>query len=361
MPMRVFVGSCEKKLPMPVVGRLIFSETIDSLSGNEAFLAIVREKYAEEAFDDPRIVGVIRLSEDGRPAPISAHPSITLSSLSEDCTGRIALLDTLSETLFVSPDITTVNRYTPLLSSSKDDRCDSDPTLPDGRMIKVMPHMTAPPILGSRWQGCLLDIAPFSFREDDLEELLFESYRDAAERNLGHSLAVLIDSDIHLTDRLRALMRASVFGELSLLLRGVLTESELICALDVFCRAFCELEIDGREFNGYLPRGLLIDTPYMLKKASELGGVDILVYDAESLARLFCGYRKTIPKEIFAQLAADICKTVGLCKGISHRVILGSATADPEFCRELSEHGIVEYFAPEGMTDNVREIFYRLT
>ncbi len=358
MPMRVFMGKCESRSTSPVVGRLIPAEQMNSLSGNEAFLAVIRNSKDADISYDTRIVGVVDISDAGREAASPLCPTIKLPSLPEDCRGRIALLDTVSETLFVSPDIYTVNKYTRQLTSKDERHHELDLTLPDGKRIKIIKRADKASKINSKGQGFLF--CPPKAMGDMSEDSLYESYRDAAERAMGLPVTVLAPADEQLSDRLKAILRGAVFGDLSLLFCGILTETELLCTLESFCRAFCELETEGREFNGYLSRGLLVDTPYLFSCSSELGSVDFIAYDAERLARLMSGDRKKVPKELLGRLGEDICRKANKHRELAHSAILGSHSATPELCQRLMESGITKYFVPEDMTETVAEIFYRL-
>ncbi len=360
IPMRIFSGKCARKEAEPIVGRLIFEESIDRFSGSEAFFAVMRGEGELSIPDDTRIVGVVRLSERGTKKPELPYPVITLCALPEECEGKIALLDTSAETLFVSPDIFTVNRYTTLPTLKNPPRRGLPLTLPNGKNVKIMEAVKSVSEISDRGCGYLLDMPANTFKTACSEEQLYEAYRDAAELAVGRSVTVIADTDKYASDRLRAIMRGAVFGNISLAFRGILTEAELRRALEHFCKSFCELETEGREFNGYIKRGLMIDTPYLLRIAPHLIGVDFLIYDTGKLIRFISGERKKAPAEITDRLLEDICHIIDTRGELFHPVILTKATATPDFCQRLIEHGITDYYATTDMIEGVTEIFWRI-
>ena len=361
VPMRVFSGKCAKKVRQPIVGRLVFEESIDSFSGSEAFFAVLRGDREPDIPHDTRIVGVVRLSEDGGKKYELPCPVITLCALPEEYDGKIALLDTCAETLFVSPDIFTVNRYTALLASKNPPRRGLPIILRNGKEIKIMEAVRSVSEISDRGSGYLLDMPAYTFGTACKDEELYEIYRDAAELSVGRSVTIIADTDKCLSDRLRAVMRGAVFGNISLCFRGILTEAELKDALDCFCKAFCELEIEGREFNGYIKRGLMIDTPYLLRIAPYLRGVDFFIYDTKRLIYLMSGERKKAPAEITAGLLGDICSVINLRGELCHSVVLGRATATSDFCQRLGDCEITDYFAPTDIIESVIRVFEGIT
>ena len=359
--MRIFNGKCSKKETRPIVGRLIFEENIDSFSGNEGFFAVIRKKGEPTIPSDTRIVGVIWLTDDTAKRSRLPYPIMTLCELPADCAGKIALLDTSAETLFVSPDIFTVNRYTALPTSKNHPRRGLPLTLPNGRRIKIMEAVSSISEISDRGSGYLLDMPASTFRSACSEEQLYEAYRDVAELAVGRSVTVIADTDKYASDRLRAIMRGAVFGNISLAFRGILTEAELRRALERFCKSFCELETEGREFNGYIKRGLIIDTPYLLQIAPQLCGVDFFIYDTDRLVRLLSGERKKAPAEITDRLLDDIRSVIDNRGALCHAAFLGKNTATVAFFQQLSSYGITDCFASDDVIETVTEAFGEIT
>ena len=345
-PMKIFLGKCAKRnmQSAPVIGRLIFEEKIDSFSGNEALLAIVDGSYGGYAAYDGRTVGMVCISDKMGDTSdrMPQYPCITLSELPRDCNGKIALLDPKTQRLYVSPDIVTVNRYTALFTPS----CNTDGKichrLSDGKkiLISVIPDDISD--LSFDADGFILNPFGCSTNEEDL----YSIYTDIAECAVGQAVEISLSVKNDLECSIRALLRSAVWGEVSLLFSDVLTEDGLTKALDGFHKVFCELEAEGREFNGYIQRGLRIDSPYLFSRASDLCGVDTFVYDAEGLAVSLGGNRQKLPRELTDSLCLDIRKLSEKRRDVKHSVILGNNTLTEPFCRGLIDSGISSYAVP---------------
>ena len=351
--MRILFGSCPKRdgINSPVVGRLVPDSSIEDFNGNEAILSVIYDLQSSVATNDIRTVGVVRVSEDCRDGVYELScPSITLSELPKECEGKIALLDPTAQKLYVSPDIVTVNRYTPLLCAS----CGTDVRhplfLPNGKRVSISVISEDVHQLQNGADGCFILPATLQKSEDEL----FLLYRDIAEKAVGHPITVALSADEYLTTCLRALMRGAVWGEISLSFCDILTEEELKVALDRFHKAFCELEAEGREFNGYLLRTMIIDTPYLLFSADSLFGIDGFVYDAERLAALLSGERQQLPFELFETLISHMLRLTDSRPQLRHTVILGERTLNSKFCQALLDCGISDYAV---LQDNFEELY----
>ena len=54
-------------------------------------------------------------------------------------------------------------------------------------------------------------------------------------------------------------------------------------------RAFRELLEENHEFNGFIPKGILVDTPFALLSKIPTEGFDFLCYDVEKISVLMAG------------------------------------------------------------------------
>lgn len=344
---QIIFGKCKRRVfsDSPVIGRLISDRELDSFNGTEALLAIINGMDSTPC-EDSRTVGVVRVSNEACADGELPCPSITVSELPPDCHGRIALLDPDGEKLFVSPDITTVNRYVPMLYRGDD-------TLPsvifrNGKELRLSILCNQSHKISS---GILVTKLP-----EKGEEELYRYFSDIAESSVGKGSSVLLSASELSHSVLRALLRGAVWGELSLLLGGILTSDGLTAALSEFCRVFCELETEGREFNGYLQRGLYIDSPYLLSRAEKLCGIDTFVYDTERLAALMSGVNNNIPEELLSDLLEKIRSTVSHRPDVSHGATVGKATLSSPFCHALADCGITHFITPPELIRNLYEI-----
>ena len=86
-----------------------------------------------------------------------------------------------------------------------------------------------------------------------------------------------------------ALFRAAVYGEISIMLSGFCSPCEIESANALLHSVFCELEAEGREINGCVAHGLLIDAPIWLTERQRLGRCDFLCFDFDLLTSRLLG------------------------------------------------------------------------
>ena len=116
--------------------------------------------------------------------------------------------------------------------------------------------------------------------EKNVEEELYEKLCKLAEEAPERKLLVLVRSEAEI----KAAYRAAVYGKISLLFGEIFTEEEAERAKEKANRAFCELIEEKREFNGFIPKGILIDTPLALLSKISPQGFDFFCYDTEKIA-----------------------------------------------------------------------------
>ena len=123
----------------------------------------------------------------------------------------------------------------------------------------------------------------------NVEELFYERCRSLLEGAIGGSVTVRIPFDrrqeelVIFRSMLCGVFRAAVYGCVSVMVCGCVTRTDLVRVRQEFARAFCDLERDGREFNGYIARGLLIESPVLLLSSQIAEGMDFLCFDAQKL------------------------------------------------------------------------------
>ena len=182
----------------------------------------------------------------------------------------------------------------------------------------------------------------------NFEEALFEAYRDVAERAFGVPITVIAEYDVFFAERIRAILRGAVYGHFSLLIRGILCETDLKNALLEINRVFCELETDGREFNGYIQRGLCIDSPMLLRQNVSTEGIDLCVIDAERLISLMTNNSERTEPYVLSLVADEIKEAVCRWRKADLFAILGKYSASKDFFRQLTDCGIYSFFVSKG-------------
>ena len=194
-------------------------------------------------------------------------------------------------------------------------------------------------------RGSFLCDIPIPMGDDgEYEESLYELYRDIAESAPGLGITVSVDTDRRLAARLRALMRASVYGRFSLLFRGILSPNELQDSLREYSKAFCELEADGREFNGYISRGICVDTPSLLLRIPACDCIDFCAFDIDRLFRLMTGGADTLDGDTVRSTAKYIYEFKRSAPRLKYSAILGEQTANAVFFNELLNMGITRFY-----------------
>jgi hypothetical protein len=216
------------------------------------------------------VVGVVTIgTEDDFFLLRLSCPALRISCLDPSFEGRVAILDSLTGTLFVCPDLETLGRYAAARGEVAEicrplwyRRGRTDGRVDDGAD-------------GWLWQE----------GDEEDEERLFARYRALAEAHpdLPQTVCVSFGDSLRLYRQIRAVYRGAVFGSFSLLFSGISTYGEWTACRRLCHEAFCDLESEGREFNGYLPRGFLLDRGLSLLESWEEGGPDFVCVDAEAL------------------------------------------------------------------------------
>ena len=106
------------------------------------------------------------------------------------------------------------------------------------------------------------------------------------------------------------LFRAALYGSFAITLSDFDCESELSVAMHLLHKSFCMLEAEGREFNGYLPRGLTLSSPLWLMRPCPVTNPDFIILDLDTLltslftlsANEIIKKEKVLKKELFSIL-----------------------------------------------------------
>ena len=198
-------------------------------------------------------------------------------TLSKDCKNKVVLLDTERGILALDPSIETLNFY----SNEKSKRASNNFPCEQGRFLK-------------------------SFNEDirrlDFEHFLvfgdsacdggsfFESAVSLWERRCPESLTIALrapdyseSSARDFSERVEELFKASLYGSFALAISDFYCEEELERALKLLHKAFCNLEVEGREFNGYIPRGVVFSSPLWLCRPCPVTNPDFIILDLDRL------------------------------------------------------------------------------
>lgn len=352
--MRTFVGTCHTFSDQPVAGRIVFFKN-GALPEEDACLIVADSLSDTSVWESKNVVGVIQVgtaqlleTTEAPPCPV-----LTLPDLPEECDGKIALLDPASGVLFVSPDIGVFNRLIPRLSAS---RPDSPLTLPNGNHLRLGTIFTPRTCLPPFDPECML-LLPDTGEE---EELLYERYRDLAERVIGLPLTVILpyartssDGD-EFRHHVRALFRAAVYGNFSLLIKGILTQQELGFCFSELHRIADELKQDRREHNERIPRGILLDIP-LLFHWTNWTGIDFLCLDLDHLWDLFTGYSPRSDWETRCAFLQALCDSHAHQSNLSTSLITNRLSCFPLLSSLCDDWSISNCYVPPHLLNTAQE------
>ena len=85
-----------------------------------------------------------------------------------------------------------------------------------------------------------------------------------------------------------ALFCAALYGDLSVMIKDFFTDADISYAFSLMHSVFCRLQQEGREFNGYVKKGLLISSPAFLLRRAKLHHPDFICFELDTLlCRIF--------------------------------------------------------------------------
>ncbi len=262
------------------------------------------------------------LSKTGIPYLIIKEP------FSEEYAGKVALLDTERDLLIIDPCIDTLNDY-----------AQQKKTL--GRAAELLAAERGM-IVGKKRGGAL--ITPEG--DGDIYDFLVSAAERFCPRPITVSLKVpAASSEEIFCDRAEALMRAAVYGNFSLCLEGYRGADDISSALSLLGRVFCSLSKEGREFNGYLRRGILIDAPLWLSSPSPLAKSDFICYDLDRLTSRLLGCKIEDARVVDASSSALIkvwSSYFSRYAPACHLQAKSKLLTDSAFFREWSELASIE-------------------
>lgn len=207
---------------------------------------------------------------------------ILKDSIPQELEGRVALLDIERDIIVISPDVDTLNFYA--------DASGQPPTLPAVAAVESRPDGLAYSsdgrsalLAGRAWETAVSDgggRALIGLVEGLCGVPLTVGLRAPRAGSEGESLRFYRQTE--------AIYSASVYGSVAVRIEDYRDGADVERALRIMHRVFCDMEQDGREFNGYLPRGLLIDTPIWLWDEPPCA-VDLLCFDFDRLTVALLG------------------------------------------------------------------------
>lgn len=206
-------------------------------------------------------------------------PVLTVENISDifgECgKHRVAVLDTSISRLYIDPDIETVSRL--LYEKRRHENAEISKLAVCSEDLMRVPQgfdgLVGKPLGGS-------------------EESAYEYLCELADRNTGSRIVAALCGNggaDKVTALVRAAYRSGVWGRFSILFCGIRLPDEASVCIEALHRAYRELDAAGREFNGFMPKGIAVETPIMLMYPDGLSAFDFFCFDTDKLAELFGG------------------------------------------------------------------------
>ena len=164
--------------------------------------------------------------------------------------------------------------------------------------------------------GILVDCSALFEGGEEGEQRLYETLRAIAEESPEREISALVSCDQKekTETQIKAVFRAAVYGEISLLFGDVFTNEDAEEAKECAQRSFRSLLEEGREFNGFIPKGILIDTPLALLSDISEKGWDFFGINTTKIAYLLLGGQK-INSDILCRKAKEFVQKYSPKKG----------------------------------------------
>lgn len=170
------------------------------------------------------------------------------------------------------------------------------------------------------------------------EDEVYERLCEAADASIGIPITAVLrfegtpgEREQTFRSRVRAVYRASVWGQFSLLCVGASLPEHVCSIYEALRDAFCELESEGREFNGFIKKGIEIDTPLLLYKFPTYLKFDFFCFDIDRLMHLCaCRDESDALKRVISDDILSLCSS-------SHGTELAVRSLDVAQARRISD------------------------
>lgn len=253
-----------------------------------------------------------------------------------DTAEKIAILDPQAQKLFINPNLETINRYFSKGAVNKSPA----PTV----LISCPQSAYRTP---KECDGIVISLTP-----SHNESHLYDELCSIADANTGKRMVVdiaLEDDDKFITS-VRALYRASVWGRFSLLCSNISTPQKEKSCISLMHSAFRGLDSEEREFNGFIPKGIKIDTPLMLLSKPCHRLADFFCLDCPTLIRRFANSNTDDSWEYIAPYIISFAKNTGSAK-ITLRI---DRPLPKTFAENIYiENPTLEIYAPKALASTV--------
>ncbi len=241
-------------------------------------------------------------------------PSITGISIDESWQGKTAIADGYKGILIIEPDEAALKEYTEIKRADKEKQellktlKGKQTVTKGGKKIKLYANIGKPEDLGAVLENDADGIGLFrseflylGAKSFPTEEEQFSAYKKAAETmagkqviirtldlgadkqadyfNLGkednpamgyRAIRICLDRQDIFKTQLRAILRASAFGNISIMYPMVISVEEVKKAKEIVKEVMEELDRDGVKYNKGIQQGVMIETPAAVIMSDEL-------------------------------------------------------------------------------------------
>ncbi|MBE6577496.1 MAG: hypothetical protein E7653_05100 [Ruminococcaceae bacterium] len=270
-------GVCYFKGAEAVTGRLCQSGKPVSRDTAQILLWNGKDELSEAMLSSavgvvfPNDLGESAIEKASRLAEFCRLPALGVNFSPALANDSIAILDSAHSKLYVNPDLETINCY--FGAHTRQAKRNTNTLLETSGTVRVADTTHCGLVAG---------------RTHELDEQKYYEYLcELADTNTGAELvacANACDSDRFISDT-RAIYRAGVWGKFSLLCTCVCTPEHADELVMLLHKVFCMLEDEGREFNGFIPKGILVDTPLLLLSKPKHSVIDFFCLDFERLRK----------------------------------------------------------------------------
>lgn len=401
----------------------VSDRVINILSGNDGAELTSEENsivFAEDLspsetlqFDKKKISAFV--TEKGSPTSHTAIlarslgiPAIAGVKILPEDNGKFAAVDGYTGSIYIEPDVAVMESISAKKKEKEEQRellkklKDKPSETLDGKRIKLYANIGTPSDLGeviiNDAEGIGLFRSEFLYLESKdfpSEEVQLEAYKKVAE-GMGEKPVIIRTLDIgadkkidyfKLKDeenpalgmrairiclkykdifktQLRAILRASAFGNIMIMFPMIVSKDEILRAKEVLKEAESELKKDGIPYCKNIPVGIMIETPAAAVISDELaeevdffsiGTNDLTQYmlamdrQNEEIAEMTDTHHKAVLRII--KWVIDSSKKAGIWTGIC-----GELGADAEIVPELLKMGIDELSVSANRVLELRQI-----
>ncbi|MBQ0081595.1 MAG: phosphoenolpyruvate--protein phosphotransferase [Alistipes sp.] len=313
------------------------------------------------------------------------------------------IVDASMAKVYLSPDVETLREYECLLkhSSCQDDIIEDSINLPNGEKVSVFANVASLDDVRQAMRNGADGIGIFrteflylSSMQAPTEQEQFQIYRDAVLFSNGKPITfrtcdiggdkqvpflelkhednpflglrairmcLRLRPDI-LRTQLRALLRASAYGELRIMIPMISSLDEMVSVKNIFNECREELRSKGVSFAEHVPLGMMIETPASVFLISEFVKIsDFFSIGTNDLTQYILAVDRANPDvaPLYKQTSEAVLSAVKMVIGVSRQNsvecgMCGELAADESMTEKLLRMGLGEFSVPVGMVQKIK-------